>query len=382
MRGQGRVFRPTWTDPQTGEMRTVKTWWLDYSLDGRRHREPAGTTSWRKANDLLRKRIQARRDGTLVESPDELRFAERDEQGELVGGLRGLVETQYVLDGNRSLKRAQIALGHMEKFFGVEAKAMAITPTRIDDYVKHRMAGGASRATCNYELSLLRRAYRLAVKKRLLAVRPEFEIPDAENARQGFLTEADMAALVVELPADVRPIVQFLYFTGWRVSEALNLTWLNVDREAETIRLSPAETKGKAGRVFPYGDAPSLKALMDARWAERDGPFVFHRAGKPIRSFRRAWARACKRAGLDGRLVHDLRRSAAREFRRAGLSETDVMELAGWRTPAMFRRYAIKDEAHLEAQVGKRFNGQGAAKSEPPAAVPESLSSSSTSKTR
>ncbi|HUK20818.1 MAG TPA: tyrosine-type recombinase/integrase, partial [Gemmatimonadales bacterium] len=180
--------------------------------------------------------------------------------------------------------------------------------------------------------------------------------------------------------------IEFLYATGWRVSEAIGLTWAHVDREAGTIRLSAAETKGKRGRVFPYGDAPNLVALLDARWEARRGPLVFHRGGQAIRSFRRAWANACLRTGLATkdpvtkritlhRIVHDLRRSAARAFRRAGLSESDIMELCGWETPAMFRRYAIRDEEHLGAAVGKRFNGQVTRKSEAPAESPANVSS-------
>jgi integrase len=246
----------------------------------------------------------------------------------------------------------------------------------------------ASRATCNYELATLRRGFRLAVKKRLLSVRPEIEIPAVDNAREGFLSEADMAALAVELPAHVRPVVEFLYATGWRLSEALGLTWAHVDREAETVRLSAAETKGKRGRVFPYGEARSLKAVLDAQWEAREGLYVFHRHGKPIRSFRRAWANACLRTGLAikdpvtkkitvHRIVHDLRRSAARAFRRAGLSESDIMELCGWETPAMFRRYAIRDEQHLGAQVGRRFANETVTRQLGPAvATPSSVSSS------
>lgn len=353
-RGQGRVFRPTWTDPRTGQKGTAATWRLDYSINGVRHREATQATTRREALELLRQRVGDRRAGKLVGSPERVTFAD----------LRQLVERQYELDGNRSATRVELALRHLERVLGAEAKAMEITPTVIDAYAGQRLAEGASRSTCNYELAVLRRAFRLAIKKRLLVVRPEIEIPQVDNAREGFLTGADIAALLLELPAHVRPVVEFLYSTGWRVSEALNLTWANVDRAAETIRLSAAETKGKKGRVFPYGAAPGLKALIDACWDARDGLHVFQRAGKPMKSFRRVWARACKRAGLEGRLVHDLRRSAAREFRRAGLSESDIMELCGWETPSMFRRYAIRDEQHLGSQVSRRFNGQVAAKSE------------------
>jgi len=376
MRGQGRVYHPTWTDPTTGERKVAKTWRLDYSVNGVRHEESARTTNRREALALLHQRLGDRRQGKLTGDPDRVTFCD----------LRALVERQYVLDGNRSLARVKLAFEHLEQFFTAEAKASTLTPTAIDAYAEHRLAEGASRATCNYELSALRRAFRLAVKKRLLAVRPEIEIPPVENAREGFLSEGDMAGLLVELPADIRPVIEFLYATGWRVSEAIGLTWAHVDREAGTIRLSAAETKGKRGRVFPYGDAPNLVALLDARWEARRGPLVFHRGGQAIRSFRRAWANACLRTGLATkdpvtkritlhRIVHDLRRSAARAFRRAGLSESDIMELCGWETPAMFRRYAIRDEEHLGAAVGKRFNGQVTRKSEAPAESPANVSS-------
>jgi hypothetical protein len=74
--------------------------------------------------------------------------------------------------------------------------------------------------------------------------------------------------------------------------------------------------------------------------------------------------RACKRAGLVGRLLHDLRRTAARDFRRAGVSEGEIMRLCGWETRSMFDRYKMIDKADLAAAVAKRFNGKVTAKSE------------------
>ena len=124
---------------------------------------------------------------------------------------------------------------------------------------------------------------------------------------------------------------------------------------ATTIRLEEARSKSGRPRVFPFGLAPSLKTLLDARWASRDGLYVFHRHGKRIKDFRTAWQLACQRAGLVGRIPHDLRRSAARDLRRAGVSEGEIMKLCGWRTRSMFDRYNIIDEQDLAAAVAKRF---------------------------
>ncbi len=84
--------------------------------------------------------------------------------------------------------------------------------------------------------------------------------------------------------------------------------------------------------------------------AGREGrivPFVFHRQGEQIRSMRRAWNSAIKRAGVPGAWIHDLRRTAVRNLERAGVSRSVAMNLTGHKTEAVYRRYAIADSAAL-----------------------------------
>ncbi len=44
-----------------------------------------------------------------------------------------------------------------------------------------------------------------------------------------------------------------------------------------------------------------------------------------------------------GLFSHDMRRSAARSYRKAGVAESVIMEMCGWETAAMFKRYDIVD---------------------------------------
>jgi integrase len=293
--------------------------------------------------------------------PDRVKLAEYakgdDGKEKLVGGLRALAEKQYDIDGLRSKDRVVQCWNRLEEFFGAEARAVDIRGVCLDDYVAARLATGAARQTVNNELSALRRGFRLAIDKGLLAVPPVFNLAKVQNARSGFFEEGEFAALLLELSPDVRDLVQFLRATGWRRDEGRLLTWAAVDMEGGTIRLEDARSKSGKPRVFPFGLAPWLKALVEKRWAERNGLYVFHRDGRPlgVGAVRSAWKRACKRAGLVGRLVHDLRRSAARDFRRAGVSEGEIMRLCGWETRSMFDRYNIIDEADLAAAVAKRF---------------------------
>jgi Phage integrase family len=77
-------------------------------------------------------------------------------------------------------------------------------------------------------------------------------------------------------------------------------------------------------------------------------PWLFHRTGRPIKSFRRAWLTACRRAGLTGRIPHDFRRTAVRNLERAGVPRSTAMKMVGHKTESIYRRYAIVDEAMLK----------------------------------
>src|SRR5207245_947792 len=90
--------------------------------------------------------------------------------------------------------------------------------------------------------------------------------------------------------------------------------WQAYDRETGVVRLPGKDAKtGKPRRIVLAGPLIALMARrIEARKTHPECALIFHRHGKPVRDFRKAWANACTAAGVTGLRFHDLRRTALR----------------------------------------------------------------------
>jgi integrase len=199
--------------------------------------------------------------------------------------------------------------------------------------------------------SQLRRMFRLAVLHKKLTSRPHVPLLEEDNAREGFFEAAEFEALATHLPAVVADAARFAFLTGWRKGEITSLEWRDVDTGAGTIRLRRAHSKNKKTRTLVLHGELLDVIRRRATLRRLECPFVFHRNGKALRSFRKAWQAACCAAGFKGRLFHDLRRSAVRNMVRAGVPQNVAMRISGHKTDSVFRRYDIVNDDDLAAAL-------------------------------
>lgn len=339
MRGLGRIY-------QRGAI-----WWVQYSHRGKVYRQSSKSSNRTDAVKLLRRKLGEIGRGRLI-GPDVEKTTFAD--------LAGMLLNDYRVNGRRSLDRVEAAVGHLREAFS-EALALDITADRITSYVVDRQAVGAAPATINRELSALKRMFRLGERAGKVVQRPHIPMLQERNVRKGFFEADHFRAVLARLPEDLQPVFEIAHATGWRVkSEILTRRWFHVDFKAGWLRLEPGETKNGDGRMFPL--TPDLRAVLERQRARTEAlqrataqiiPWVFHRDGKPIKSFRRAWLAACKHAGVPGRIPHDFRRTAVRNLERAGVPRSVAMKLVGHRTESVYRRYAITTEADLREGAAK-----------------------------
>jgi integrase len=338
-RGDGRVYlRGT-------------TWWASYYLRGVKYRESTESADEKQAEKFLRARLKEIHADEIGARTFVTPKASRLTVSELCKALKA----DFELRGKASAQNLS-HLRRVETDFGAR-RASELTAEFIDAYVSGRLADSTSAkgeviagdkpATVNRTLQMLGQCFQLAIRRGHLSRAPYIRhLSESGNARQGFFSEQELAAVIGHLPEDLRDFVRFAAATGMRKNEVTSLAWSDVHGDVLTLRGENAKN-GEARNVPLVGElAAIVERRKAARQVEVDGTarmveFIFHRDGAPVAEFRKSWATACKKANCSGKLFHDLRRSAVRNMTQAGTPQAVAMKISGHKTPSMFQRYNI-----------------------------------------
>ena len=322
-----------------------KTYWIQYYARGKVYRESARSQKKMVANKLLQQRL-----GDISQGKMPGVYFDRTTFDELAKSFI----LDYELNKRKSLERAQISTKHLEKSFR-NMLVVNISTAKIKEYINSRLESGAANGTVNRELAALKRMFKIGAEETPPKVDRVPHIPMLKEAmpRKGFFEHKDYLKILKELPSEIRGVVTFGYCTGCRRGEILGLTWERVDLKERIVRFEAGDTKNSEARTI-YLDDELLKLLkIQNLRREKDCDYVFHRAGKKIRDFRATWKRACKEAGVDGKLFHDLRRTGVRDMIRAGIPQVVAMRISGHLTPSVFDRYNIVNEKDLKDAATK-----------------------------
>ncbi len=220
----------------------------------------------------------------------------------------------------------------------------------LDAFVGERRSAGGAPSSVARQLAAIRMLHRFLAEE---GIRPDDPTADIEGVRvpAGIphpLTEDEVAALLAapatNEPAGLRDraLLELLYATGARISEACGLSLGDFDHEEQLVRLFG---KGSKERIVPYGRYAALALndwlgpsgrvhLQPLHWARRDDAeavFLNLRGGRLSRQA--AWAIVKKygdRIGISAKLSpHVLRHSCATHLLDHGADLRIVQELLG-----------------------------------------------------
>jgi site-specific recombinase XerD len=356
MSGIGKIFRRRWQHPD-GTWVESAYWSIRFPFAGDSRVEATKCTTEADARKVLKQRIQEIARGTFVPNQEKVYLLE----------LVDLLKAHYLHNNLRALRDALYKTRSLLEFFdGVRVPTIAAK--EINAFVKWRLDQGKTTATVNGDLRCLRVLFHLGAQQKVIskAIVPEIQLLKGENKRDGFINPADFGSLLSKFDnGDVADLVEFLYWTGWRVAAGRGLLWANVNLENKIVKMTAILSKNKQPLELPLNDR--LEAILMRRKEKRrlECPFVFHRRGRKIVNFNADWKEATEAAGFKGLLVHDMCRSFARNLSHTGENDSVVGKYMNRKDLNIVKQYRIVDSEDLR-RAGQALDnlGQGEKKVE------------------
>jgi|RifCSP13_1_1023834.scaffolds.fasta_scaffold30265_3 integrase len=244
---------------------------------------------------------------------------------------------------------------HLKEPFG-DREPLELKPLDVDR-LRLSLAEDRSRETTISVLSLIRRISRYAASKDIC---PGLSFPiilrgkklGSDPKEKRVPNEREIAAYIKtcrEWPDPQAGNFQlFILYTGIRNSSARNLKWEDVDQENHTALLRDSKT-GDVQIVLSDDAVSLLKAHPGCpphgATDEEKGKYIFTgkhpEGGRSKREVERIPAMIRDAAGLpeDMAPCHTFRRYLATRLDEEGVSQTTIMRLGGWKTPAMVVKY-------------------------------------------
>ncbi len=234
-----------------------------------------------------------------------------------------------------------------------------LDPQAVRSFVAWRHRKGAGGRSQQRELSALRGLFNFLLREGVVRNNPGVDIPAPKSEKKlPKALDVDQTARLVEIAGDEplvlrdRALMELIYSSGLRLSEAVGLDTDSIDRHDASVRVLG---KGSKARVVPVGRAAllALDAWLKVRGQlatlEEKALFVSQRgrrlSPRSVQQRMREWG---IKQGLDTRVhPHMLRHSFASHILESSGDLRAVQELLGHADIATTQVYTHLDFQHL-----------------------------------
>lgn len=274
---------------------------------------------------------------------------------------------QVLADWKRAAARKATTTGEVMELYLAEKNKTAAAPARLREawkplaphfanlrpdqigrdecraYVAARRKKCVGDGTIGKELGTLRAALRWADPRTTAVI----ELPPLPPPRERHLSREEARRLVSNAEAPhVKLFIVLALTTAGRKEAILDLAWDRVDFERGIIRLGQGERRAKGRATVPLHDMARPMLLEARRAALTD--HVIEWGGRRLRSIRKGFAEACRRAQLREVTPHVLRHSAAVWMAEAGVPMSEIAAYLGHSDTRITERvYARFSPEHL-----------------------------------
>jgi len=236
--------------------------------------------------------------------------------------------------------RADKSLGHL-------------VPQDIERFRDTRTLAGVSSSTVSFDMQIVRSVLATATKQQLILSNPALAVdsPRVKRQKRDVFSPADIRALLGQANQDWKTAILIGFYVGARLSDAVSMTWDQVDLSEGMIRY----VQGKTGQGVEVPLHPELKKHLLKIAGDNPGSLCPLLAGQ-LTSGRRGlstqFSKLMAKAGVDPMRVqssrdrtfsavsfHSLRHSFASGLANARISSDVRMKLTGHKSAEVHQRY-------------------------------------------
>ena len=264
--------------------------------------------------------------------------------------------------GARTVKSYRTALLSRAVPFFRGYRLSEVEPPDIRRYMAALEAEGLAPSTVRREVAPLRAMYATALEDGAVRTNPTTGVrvsgrrhESDEEERAKALTRSELAAFLEVVPGEWRLFFELLAQTGLRVSEAIGLTWADVEfGDRPRLRVHRQLCRGEWRRLkSSYGrrEVPLSAGMARKLWAAQRGrkpgnPVFATRTGEHVRDENvrsRVLKPAAKRAGVRWVGFHSFRHTCASLLFEGGKNVKQVQEWLGHHDAG----FTLKTYVHL-----------------------------------
>lgn len=320
-------------------------WHAHYTAEGKRVRQSLKVTNLKDAQP------KAREIGALLERGEYARLQElKAQKGKTFAEFLEEFEEKFGGWGENTWKATRAIRACLVEEWG-DLPVSQVSARMIEAFLaKRRDQYGITNATSNRYLACIKTAFKMAVRWGVAAHNPADQVkmlkedPKVPEA----LSEAQIEALLEELPDYARVVVKLGVDTGMRRGEMQRLQWTDVDFERHFITVR--QSKNNEFRVIPM----SKRVHSTLTEQKKKGLIPFVLVGPdntPFVDLKKCLHSAGVRAGCGHVHLHMCRHAFATRLRERGVAIDRIMELLGHKTMAMALRYAKATPTQLEDAI-------------------------------
>lgn len=313
---------------------------VDVQVRGQRVRLPASTH-----DEALKLEAEVRSRLLAGESQEDIMSSAGPETAvtprrKTLGHLRDVVYEEVWKD-SKAARTADLNSQQIVDHFGRDRPIHTIQTEDIREWVKVLKKLGNSGGTINRKLAALSKMLRYAAENRWLQNLPHIPRQRESEHRVRYFSaeeERDLLATLTHFgQPDLADFVAFLIDTGVRLSEALRLTWSDIEGDKFYAR----KTKNGTERLVPM--TQRVQSIITARRPERPHPKQGPWHDLDEWKIRREWDKAREHMGLDDDpqfVIHACRHTFCSRLAQAGVELIAIRDLAGHKSLQTTLRYA------------------------------------------